>query len=130
MFLNGIVISVSVNTFLKQHAHIVKAQNWELLIPISGWSKLDLLVTHKTKRSETRCEYGTRYSKMEQQNLWKTTFEGVWSSLGRPYPFKFFKGCLLQILLGPFLNTLAQMYGNKAKVGEHSLALLRTLHSK
>ena len=26
--------------------------------------------------------------------------------LGRPYHFKFFKGCLPQILLGPFLNTL------------------------
>ena len=29
--------------------------------------------------------------------------------LNRPYPFKFFKGCLPQILLGPFLNTLSQM---------------------
>ena len=30
--------------------------------------------------------------------------------LGRPYHFKFFKGCLPQILLGPFLNTLNQMF--------------------
>ena len=29
------------------------------------------------------------------------------SCLSRPYPFKFFKGCLPQILLGPFLNTLS-----------------------
>ena len=29
--------------------------------------------------------------------------------LNRPYPFKFLKGCLPQILLGPFLNTLSQM---------------------
>ena len=29
--------------------------------------------------------------------------------LGRPYNFKFFKGCFPQILLGPFLNTLIQM---------------------
>ena len=28
---------------------------------------------------------------------------------GRPYPFKFFKGCLPQIFLGPFLNTLSQI---------------------
>ena len=28
----------------------------------------------------------------------------------KPYHFKFFKGCLLQILLGPFLNTLSHMY--------------------
>ena len=45
-------------------------------------------------------------------NLWKTAFEkfeGVWSALGRPYPFKFFKDCLPQILLGPFLNTLSHI---------------------
>ena len=29
--------------------------------------------------------------------------------LSKPYHFKFFKGCLPQILLGPFLNTLAHM---------------------
>ena len=30
--------------------------------------------------------------------------------LSRPYPLKFFKGCLPQILPGPFLNTLFQMF--------------------
>ena len=29
--------------------------------------------------------------------------------LSRPYHFKFFKGCLPQILLGPFLNTLTEL---------------------
>ena len=29
--------------------------------------------------------------------------------LSRPYHFTFFKGCLPQILLGPFWNTLPQM---------------------
>ena len=29
--------------------------------------------------------------------------------LSRPYPFKFFKGCLPQILLGPFLTILTQL---------------------
>ena len=29
--------------------------------------------------------------------------------LSRRYPFKFFKGCLPQILLGPFLNTLSRI---------------------
>ena len=36
----------------------------------------------------------------------------IWSvmvCLNRPYPFKFFKSCLPQILLGSFLNTLFQM---------------------
>ena len=43
----------------------------------------------------------------------KTAFkklEGIWFALGRPYPFKFLKGCIPQILLGPFLNTLSHMY--------------------
>ena len=43
-------------------------------------------------------------------NLWKKAFkkfEGVWSALTRPYSFRYFKGCLPQILLG-FLNTLSQ----------------------
>ena len=30
--------------------------------------------------------------------------------LSRPYPFKFFKGCLPQTLLGPFLNNLPVYY--------------------
>ena len=34
------------------------------------------------------------------------------SCLSRPYPFKFFKGCLPQILLGPFLNTLYGTFFN------------------
>ena len=29
--------------------------------------------------------------------------------LSRPYPFRFFIGCLPQILLGPLLNTLFQL---------------------
>ena len=36
-------------------------------------------------------------------------FEGVWSA-GRPHSFKFFKGCLPQILPGPFLNTLSHIW--------------------
>ena len=36
---------------------------------------------------------GTKYSRMEQL-------------LSRPYYFKFLKGCLPQISLGPFLNAL------------------------
>ena len=41
-------------------------------------------------------------------NLWKTAFkmfETIWSV----HHFKFFKGCLSQILLGPFLNALSQI---------------------
>ena len=39
--------------------------------------------------------------------------------LSRPYHFKFFKGCLPQTLLGPFLNTFSQLcfvrYCSRAK---------------
>ena len=38
--------------------------------------------------------------------------------LGRPYRFKFFNGCLPQILLGPFLNTLPNIV-----LGEFNLDL-------
>ena len=41
----------------------------------------------------------------------------IWSDkvcLGGPYHFKFFKDCLPEILLGPFLNTLSKIY-----VSEH-----------
>ena len=39
----------------------------------------------------------------------KTLFCSYVVCLSRPYSFKFFKGCLSQILLGPFLNTLSLM---------------------
>ena len=55
------------------------------------------------------------------ENLWKTAFkkfEGIWSALwstlSRPYPFKYFKGCLPHILLGPFLNTLSHLRPNQS----------------
>ena len=36
----------------------------------------------------------------------------IWSAfcLSRPYHLKFFKGCLPQILPGPFLNTLSHLF--------------------
>ena len=50
---------------------------------------------------------GQAIQEWTKQNLWKTAFkkfEGYTACLGRPYHFKFFKGYLPQILLGPFLN--------------------------
>ena len=45
--------------------------------------------------------------------------------LSRPYHFKFFKGCLPQILLGPFLNTLSQIfYPNAGKHGAQKITSL------
>ena len=45
--------------------------------------------------------------KFVEDSLYKTWSDMV--CLGRTYHFKFFKGCLPQILLGPFLNTLTDM---------------------
>ena len=51
-----------------------------------------------------------------KENLWKAAFkkfEVIWSALvclGKPYHFTFFKGCLPQILLSPFLNTLCHVF--------------------
>ena len=41
-----------------------------------------------------------------RQSIQEWTKENLWKvPLGSPYYFKFFKGCLPQILLGPILNT-------------------------
>ena len=42
-----------------------------------------------------------------EDNLLKILSDMVYVS--RPYHFKFFKGCLPQILIDPFLNTLIQI---------------------
>ena len=44
-----------------------------------------------------------------KQKMVEKTFFTLINGLGKTYYFKFFKGCLPQILLGPFLNTLTQM---------------------
>ena len=52
-----------------------------------------------------------------KQNLWKTVFKIAGlrpaillkKTLSRPYHFNFFKDCLPQILLGPFLTTLTHI---------------------
>ena len=45
---------------------------------------------------------GTKNSRVDQVKF-------VEDCLSIPYPFNFFKGCLPQISLGPFLNTLSHM---------------------
>ena len=53
--------------------------------------------------------YGSRYSRMDQVKF----LEDIWSDMiwrSRPCHFQFFKDCLPQILLGPFLNTLTQIF--------------------
>ena len=50
------------------------------------------------------------------------------SCLSRPYPSKSFKGCLPQILLGPFLNTLSHIWKQfliEKKVIKKSITICR-----
>ena len=46
--------------------------------------------------------------------------------LSRPYCVKFFKGCLPQLLLGPFLNTLSHLFTSLRNSGFKRLVLLCT----
>ena len=51
-------------------------------------------------------------SLMDQVRFVEDSLIKIWSDmvyLNRPYHFKFFKGCLPQILCGPFMNTLSNM---------------------
>ena len=57
--------------------------------------------------------YGTKYSrkgqvKFAEGSLYKK-LKGYDLPKADHTPFKFFKGCLPQILLGPFLNTLSHL---------------------
>ena len=55
----------------------------------------------------------TEYSKMDQVKFVEDSLWKIWSDmvyLSRRYRFKFFKGCLPQIWLSPFLNTFTQLF--------------------
>ena len=47
---------------------------------------------------------GFKYSRMNQVKFVEKSLV-----IGRPYHLRFIKGCLPQILLGPFLNNLTQI---------------------
>ena len=53
---------------------------------------------------------------MGQVKFVEDTLQNVWRDmvcLGRPYLFKFYKGCFPQVFLGLFLNTWSHLYRNK-----------------
>ena len=53
------------------------------------------------------------------------------TSKSRPYAFKFLKGCLPQILLGPLLNTLSHIYSDELNKQVNNLtSLITTLLDK
>ena len=74
---------------------------------------IDRFIQFRIQRTHTYrlVIYGTKYSRMDQEKLvedkWHDLSDMVY--LSRPYHFKFFKGSLPQILLGPFLNTVSHI---------------------
>ena len=58
-------------------------------------------------RADTREEENKNNNKA---NFWYSGISSDTVCLSRPHHFKFFKGCLPQILLGPFLNTLSKIF--------------------
>ena len=68
--------------------------------------------------------FGKKYSRMDQVKFVEDSLQKRWRDmvcLSRSYHFKFSKGCLPQILLGPFLNTLSHFFGT-----HWTLATLKT----
>ena len=56
---------------------------------------------------------GTKYLRMNQIKFVEDSLKKIWGDvvcLSRPYPFKFLKDCLPQILLVLFLQTLSQIF--------------------
>ena len=76
--------------------------------------KNSIFSKNKVVQQVFRCAANeSKYSRMDQvifveNSISKTSREML--CLSRPYPFKFLKGCLPQILLGPLLNTLFHMF--------------------
>ena len=64
-----------------------------------GWIK------GHSKRFFIQVIWGKVFKNGPKKNLWKIAFR----CLNKPYPSKCFKGCLPQILLDPFVNTLPHL---------------------
>ena len=61
----------------------------------------------------TPCCIWAKYLRMGKIKFVEDSLQKIWSNmvcLGRSHHFKFFKGCLSHILLGPFLNTLSRIW--------------------
>ena len=59
--------------------------------------------------------FESKYSSLDQVKFIEDNLYEIWRDmvcLSRLYSFKFFKGSLSQILLGPFLNTLSHLMYN------------------
>ena len=75
-----------------------------------------------TPLEELDGSFGKKYSRMDQVIFVEDSLSNIWRDMvceSRPYPFKFLKGCLPQIVLGPFLNTWSRFdYGKDIDIQE------------
>ena len=73
-------------------------------------------------------EYRSRYSRMDQVKFVEDSLKkSEVVCLGRPYYFKFFIGCLSQILLGPFLNTLSHI-NQEHQISTNLISFIQSIH--
>ena len=77
-------------------------------------SDIQLWRRHQTPKHKRNTFYwitweaNTVYMILQKQKFYPNVLQKLRPEKNRPYHFKFFKGCLQQILLGPFLNILAR----------------------
>ena len=97
------------------HWNIELLINWFEYSTIFQYIQLiDILNTEDVSRMQLIQQrlghLGQNIQERTKWNSWKTVFKNFEGTRYiRPYPFKFFKGCFSQILLGPFLNVLSQL---------------------
>ena len=87
----------------------------KLVFKSSGYPKNKLRLTVPKLQLVCVLPYTGKYS-LDLRARLKRTIEVIWSASNRLYHFKLFKGCLPQIFLGPFLNTLTHISFCKLKV--------------
>ena len=73
---------------------------------------MKVLVKNELHQCNAMHQCNAAFAITGQVKFVEVSLEKIWSDmvcLGRPYQFKFFRGCLSQFLLGPFLNTLTHI---------------------
>ena len=105
------------NSFIAKHLLVTA---FETCSKLKTWRILIWIWTMEVKN----INYASCSRKQTQRNIWDKLFKNRASEicgrqrlkirsdmicLSRPYHFKIFKGCLPQILLGPFLNTCSHL---------------------
>ena len=102
-FIPFLILKVKINCILKSYFSI-----WQLVLkpPPSSIVFISICIQF----GENQCYLLQEVIYIRAMNYVKDKLrQSIQECLSRPYYFKFFKGCLPQILLGPFLNILSQL---------------------